>query len=554
MHSGMQPTGLNVRSDVLPSSALSAALEAYLDDDLEQSLQVLAAIADDGSANARQAVLLKARAFLRLQRPAEVLDLLGPRLGSFVGIDEAATAAMLHAIAVTRVSSVDRGIDLLHAIKESAQTLGAHKTIRAEITYWLASAYWRKREFPTVLRYAREAEAARADVISVRAATLRGYVASASERYGEALALFRSARDAYTRCRERDVNLLERIVVQVASLEVTLRSARCAGTHDLPPEIARVPLDCPARGNASHFRMQICAMDAWLFAFDGERRRAYRLGRLSEALAPTEPWRAWALANRANIALAFGDVDVAATFADHAFEIARKTDWNKTTDEERVGLLFLTEALVVTDPQGALDSFQLYLDLTTEIDRSLLFSNDVRLWIVETFVQGLVHRINKDWASSWQAFKSTYEAARRVGFLWRAALALIEIESTPNAHRPRGDSYLQAAALLVHQNFPRSFLSRRLGRWSTVHRDPVASRLAPQPREVLRHLLSAKSTRDIADAMGLSEGTVRNYIKDLFRRFNVRSREELLVACYERGIGSPSWWDQLQTNTVLDAR
>jgi DNA-binding CsgD family transcriptional regulator len=167
------------------------------------------------------------------------------------------------------------------------------------------------------------------------------------------------------------------------------------------------------------------------------------------------------------------------------------------------------------------------------------------MWIVETHVRGLVHRIRGEWDAAWVSFKMTHDAARRVGFLWRATLALIELDATPHARKPRGDSYLQAAALLVRDNFPRSFLARRLGRWMNVYRDPVAKGLAPQPRQVLRHLLAAKSTDEIARTMSIGEGTVRNYIKELFRRFEVRSREELLVACYERGMGSPLWWDTL---------
>lgn len=237
----MQPIRLDVGSVVLASSLVSSALDAYLDDDILGCLRILDSMPIEKPAESRQATLLRARALLRLQRSGEVVELLGPALGIFVGVDEAVTAGMLHAVAVFRTLSLDRGIALLAGIKESARTLHAHKTIRAEISYWTASAYWRKRDYRATLMYAKEAEESHADVITVRAASLRGYVGAAKQRYAEALALFHSARDAYNGCRERDRNLLERIVVQIASLEVTLRSARSLGSHVMPQELTRIP-------------------------------------------------------------------------------------------------------------------------------------------------------------------------------------------------------------------------------------------------------------------------------------------------------------------------
>lgn len=262
--------------------------------------------------------------------------------------------------------------------KESARTLHAHKTIRAEISYWTASAYWRKRDYRATLMYAKEAEESHADVITVRAASLRGYVGAAKQRYAEALALFHSARDAYNGCRERDRNLLERIVVQIASLEVTLRSARSLGSHVMPQELTRIP-EVPGMPRVPGvFRMQIAALDAWLYAFDDEKANAYRRVRIAEDLAPSAAWRVWALANRANISLAFGDVEAAGMFAEHGREIADSLQWNSTADEERVALLFLAEALAVTNPPEAVDMLSCYDALTTPIDRGLLFNSDVR--------------------------------------------------------------------------------------------------------------------------------------------------------------------------------
>jgi DNA-binding CsgD family transcriptional regulator len=539
----MQPNNqLDARSGVLPPQPITVAREAFLDGDFVASVRALESATLLSGADQREALLLRARIHLRQHSAEMVIELLGPELGSFAGIDEACTARMLHAVAVVRSSaaSVDRGMALLAEVDAAARALHAHPTIRAEIAYWVAFAHWTKRDFDATLRQAVIAERSGADVVSVRASTLRGFVAAAKERFADALALFRSAREAYDRCRERDRDLLERIVAQIASLEVTLRSARIQGSHHLPEHIARVP-QLDGRAAPGVLRMAISAMDAWLYAFDGDRRNAYRKVRICEVLAPGDPWRVWALANRANIAIAFADVDVAAEFAAHARDIADTVDWDATSDEERVGLLFLAEALAVTDPLSAVALFRQYEELTTRIDRTLLFHDDVRLWIVETFVRGLVHRIRGEWDEAWEAFKKASVAARRVGYIWRATLALVELDATPTPSQPRGDFYLEAAAKLTYEHFPRSFIARRLGRWMAFPRDPIVASLARVPREVLRHLLDGKSHKEIGAAMHLAPGTVKNYVVAIHREFGVASTPQLFVACYRRGIGPPSW-------------
>ncbi len=403
----------------------------------------------------------------------------------------------------------------------------------------LAFVHWMKREHPAVLSYAVEAEEAHAGVISVRAATLRAYVALANECYHEALELFKSAHDLYAKCEDRDTNLLERIVVQIASLEVTFRSNTICGSY-ASVDFSHEP---PIKPGA--LRMQIAAMEAWSHALDGERAKAYRQARIADDLAPDDTWRMWALANRALLTAAFGDLYGAAEFAAAASELAERIDWNETVDEQRVGLLFLSEVLTLTDPSSAVRVLERYDALTTAIDRSNLFHSDIRLQIRETFVRGLVHRIRGEFAAAHDSFRLVHAAAERIGYLWRAALAAIELDAMPIATDRQRVDYLQSAVDLVNQNFPRSFIAHRLRRWHSFCTDPIASSLARRPRQVMRHVLTGKNPKEIAALMGLSEMTVKGYLKTLFRAFDVHSTPELLVACYRRGIGDPTWWNAL---------
>jgi DNA-binding CsgD family transcriptional regulator/tetratricopeptide (TPR) repeat protein len=528
-------------------SPVGAARQAYLNDDLAACLAALDAATSLSESQQREALLLRARVLLRLYRPAEVLELLGPVLGTFVGADEMCTARMLHSLAVTRCASVDRGLALLEDLNSAATGMNTHRAIRAEIAYWTAFAHWLKRDYRAALELALVAEAAGVGVISVRAAALRGYVAAAREYFGEALLLFRSALENYHHCRERDTDLLYRIVVQIASLEVALRSAKVAGSQ---AESSRTDLATRASIRPSptlnEFRMVTQAMDAWLFAFDGDFKSAYRRARVAQNLAPSPAWRVWSLANRAQITSAFGELAVAAEFAAEAVEIADTVDWNVTSDEARVGLLLLAESLALTDPLAAVRILHRYEELTSEIDRALLFHDDVRLWILETFVGALVHRIRGEYAQAREAFEAVHATAQRVGIVWRAALALIELDATPVADGRCAQPGLAEATRLVGANFPHSFLARRLYRWPKACRDGVIAKLSPAQRKVLRHILAAKSQKEIATAMGLSTGTAHNYVTKLLKVFGVHSTAELIVGCYDRGIGSPAWWDDLE--------
>mgnify|MGYP000182658105 CR=1 FL=1 len=66
--------------------------------------------------------------------------------------------------------------------------------------------------------------------------------------------------------------------------------------------------------------------------------------------------------------------------------------------------------------------------------------------------------------------------------------------------------------------------------------EPTASaerpRLPRRQREVLAGLLSGSSVKEIAGELGISPYTVNDYVKALYRRYNVSSRGELLAAVH----------------------
>lgn len=65
-------------------------------------------------------------------------------------------------------------------------------------------------------------------------------------------------------------------------------------------------------------------------------------------------------------------------------------------------------------------------------------------------------------------------------------------------------------------------------------RDPAA--LTDRELEVLQQLTHGKSTRDVAEHIHVSEETVKTYLKQIFRKLNVRDRTEAVAEAFRRGL------------------
>jgi DNA-binding NarL/FixJ family response regulator len=72
---------------------------------------------------------------------------------------------------------------------------------------------------------------------------------------------------------------------------------------------------------------------------------------------------------------------------------------------------------------------------------------------------------------------------------------------------------------------------------SGEHLRPVGGPLTPRQWQVLDLMCEGRTTDEIATALTVSSETVRSHVKGIFRRLNVRSREEAAaVACRLRGL------------------
>jgi DNA-binding CsgD family transcriptional regulator len=525
-------SGMRERAGVLPLKVtLDDARSAWSRGDFIGCLSRLDTLGSPraGSEPWVEAKLLRARSLYRLRRYSETIALLEPILSKFADGDESSTAQMLLGSSIARSGDVDRGLAILDATAARADMRTVHRAVRAEIAHARALAHWTRREHDETERLARQAEAIGADIISVRATQLRGFVALTQQRFPEALNLFNVTLDSYWRCRQRDADLAEMTVYQIAALELMLRSSEVRGTHAVPDRRrVRDPWDATPEV-ASVTRMQTHVFDAWLFAHDGDRDTAFRKMRRAEEMATGPAWRVWAIAGRASLAAAFGEWGSAREHAALGTELLESVQWSATTGEERVGLLYLAETLAVTDPAAAITTLKTYDALSDPMDPDHAFSTDPRFRNIEDYVRGLVHRIAGEHGAANELVKSAAQRYAACAHVWRAVVARLALAATS----PRG-GHFEAARAIVAEHFPHSFLARRVG--IDAASDPVVARLTPAQRDVLALLLDGLNAREIATSTGRAYNTVRVHIDRLREAFQASSIHALVVDCHRRGI------------------
>jgi DNA-binding CsgD family transcriptional regulator len=63
--------------------------------------------------------------------------------------------------------------------------------------------------------------------------------------------------------------------------------------------------------------------------------------------------------------------------------------------------------------------------------------------------------------------------------------------------------------------------------------------LSPRELQVLESAQQGMQSREIADALGISDGTVRNYLSSIYDKLRVRNRAEAIKKAVELGLLSP---------------
>lgn len=128
-----------------------------------------------------------------------------------------------------------------------------------------------------------------------------------------------------------------------------------------------------------------------------------------------------------------------------------------------------------------------------------------------------------------------------IPFLFLSALA--DRDRILEAYRAGVDDYLvkpvDMGVFLSQVNAKLRLVQRIESRKQTASPGINAKKLSPREINVLVHLVDGKKTADIATALQLSDHTVNDYIKSIFKKLNVHSRAEAVKEAVKNKIIEP---------------
>lgn len=119
--------------------------------------------------------------------------------------------------------------------------------------------------------------------------------------------------------------------------------------------------------------------------------------------------------------------------------------------------------------------------------------------------------------------------AGAAGYLLKDAPSETLVEAIRAA--AQGGSFLQpSVAAKVVAEFA------RLSRPSAAPQKPLAEALSDREREVLRQLAAGKSNKEIAVALDIAEGTVKNHMTNILGKLGVQDRTQAALLARELGL------------------
>lgn len=264
----------------------------------------------------------------------------------------------------------------------------------------------------------------------------------------------------------------------------------------------------------------------WTCALEGDYFNAFRYLKAATATAPDQAWKTMALLDRAYLARAMGEFLWSRQELAEAEEVAERVDWRSATGEERIALLLLAELYATIDRGKASYYLTQFEQLDSLRDPLLNFSYDDRLRGLAEYVKGVVDVALGHRKQGLRSLRTSFDIFDSHGYDWRAGRAALRIQHLT------GDPAMLDVAREKLRHYASSWLWRELLKQART----TESGLTPMQEAVFREVCQGRSTHEIAQRMRISEFTVRNHLRLVFKTFNVKSRTALLAEASRRGL------------------
>jgi DNA-binding CsgD family transcriptional regulator len=421
--------------------------------------------------------------------------------------------ALLLAIGYARMRDFERADDYF----ELARRLLTSSADRAQLAYQLGRRAMLEGKTDEAWRFADEMLCDKSQATKITREMLRSFIFCINERYREsaqslieAIALIGKHRELY----------LEEWCHAVQNLALLGREV----AFDEAAVLARSEVDQPIEWPADFTTLRFQALVAvgWSCALRGDMLGCFRYLRAAEHRIPSDPFEVILLLDRAHFARIVGEPNWALDEVAKAENIAERIDWNALAGEERMGLLLLARATAKIDAERGRYYLARYKGLDRIRSPLHLFAFDHRLEAYASYTEGVVRLAGRGTgAGAEESFRNAWVIFDRIGFDWRAARTALYLLQITNKDRWR---HLAEDKL---EPFPNSWLARELRNRDSAAVPPV--KLPPMQGKVFAMLCQKMTTAEIATALGLSQHTVRNHLKAVFRAYGVNNRAALVA-------------------------
>jgi len=393
---------------------------------------------------------------------------------------------------------------------------------RAQLAYQRARRWMLEGRLDDAWRCADEMDRDRTAATKIAQEMLRSFIFCHEERYLESARSLLRAIDLIGPRRERHLEEWFHAVQNLALLGRELSFEEAAA-------VARREIDRPIEW-PNDFRVQrFQALKAvgWACALRGDILGCFRYLRAAEQSVPSAAFKTILLLDRSYFARIVGEPNWALDEITKAEAIAESVDWSVLPGEERVGLLLLALATSSLDAERGRYYLARYKALDKIRSPLLLFAFDRRMEAMAAYTEGVV-RLNAGDRGAEEALRIAWGTFDRIGYDWRAALAAMRLFEVTKKDRWRhlAEDKLEA--------YPQSWLVTLLRDYAAPAAQPAVT-LPRMQRKVFTMLCAKMTTAEIAAELGLSQHTIRNHLKAVFRAYGVNNRAALVAEAAARG-------------------
>jgi len=505
------------------TESLAPALSDYLAGRYHACLDLCADLCVESSPSRDEALLLSARASLRLHRPKDAIKLLTAELPNFARREKKLEAEGL--LGVAHATANDFATAELYAESLGGPELEAFPTpLRSELLHHQALIAWMRGDLPA----ADESLALSAIDQSAKArgrnAITEGWIAAKRGNYAEQARLLLRGVELLQSSSPVDVGMLGAAARALCAL------ARDVAVAGLATSAHQIYNEVPWTADLAIDQFMSARTLGWALAMQGAGRyfEALRLMHKASSIAPSESWRVIALLDRAALKRYAGEAASASADLYEAFELGKTVDWSMAADESRLALVTMAELFAQVDVREASSLLAQYAEVQDSVSPRLQMLGDPRTEAYRSYVAGVVQEALNEPRKAKRLLEGAYAAWNDGGYAWQAARTALHL------FRVSGESAWWETARAKIREYPDSWIAAEINAASTGVGDDAWNRMTPRQREVFHALCEGLTARRIAERLECSPNTVRNHIHWVYQAFRVNSQPELIAEARKR--------------------